>query len=150
MHRKGSSFSGGTGVPPVGSEVQPPPDMILKRHGAYLPHWTRGGDTYSVTFRLGDSLPRQILESWLAERDHIVQSARQLGRPLSEDEEKRLNHLHSQRVEAYLDAGHGSSWLRQPTLAQLVAEALRFFDDRRYRLHAWCVMPNHVHVIVEP
>lgn len=61
-----------------------------------------------------------------------------------------MRHLHSERVETYLDAGHGACWLRQPGIAQLVADAVRFFDGQRYQLHAWCVMPNHVHVILAP
>ena len=28
-----------------------------------------------------------------------------------------------------------------------MAVALRFWDGKRYRLLAWCVMPNHVHVV---
>ena len=28
-------------------------------------------------------------------------------------------------------------------------DALLHFDDQRYRLIAWCVMPNHVHVLIE-
>jgi REP element-mobilizing transposase RayT len=31
----------------------------------------------------------------------------------------------------------------------LVEAALLHFDNERYRLLAWCVMPNHVHVVVE-
>src|SRR6185437_12636455 len=27
------------------------------------------------------------------------------------------------------------------------ADALRHFDGKKYRLIAWCVMPNHVHVV---
>ncbi|HAT10367.1 MAG TPA: isochorismate synthase, partial [Planctomycetes bacterium] len=27
--------------------------------------------------------------------------------------------------------------------------AILHFDGARYRIHAWCVMPNHVHVLVE-
>jgi len=37
-----------------------------------------------------------------------------------------------------------------PEVAMVVQSALLHFDQERYRLHAWCVMPNHVHVIVEP
>ena len=29
-------------------------------------------------------------------------------------------------------------------------DALKHFDGERYHLHAWCVMPNHVHVLVTP
>jgi REP element-mobilizing transposase RayT len=124
--------------------------MIHKRQGTYLPHWTRDGATYAVSFRLGDSLPQAVLQTWLAERQNVVRTAGQTGRALSEHEQQRLQKLHSERVETYLDAGHGECWLRQTGIAQLVADALRHFDGQRYRMHAWCIMPNHVHVIVEP
>ncbi len=142
----------GLGVPPMkraehGQDAQA---TIKKRQGTYLPHWTREGAAYAVTFRLGDSLPQAVLKTWLAERQNIVRTAEHMGRPLSEQEQQRLQKLHSERVETYLDAGHGECWLRQPAIAQLVADALRHFDGQRYRLHAWCIMPNHVHVIVEP
>jgi REP element-mobilizing transposase RayT len=34
-------------------------------------------------------------------------------------------------------------------VAALVEGALRHFDGERYRLLAWCVMPNHVHALIE-
>ncbi len=45
--------------------------------------------------------------------------------------------------------GHGACWLGDPRIARLVEEALLHFDGKRYRLIAWCVMPNHVHALVE-
>lgn len=123
---------------------------IHKRQGSYLPHWTRDNAIYSVTFRLGDSLPQSVLRSWLSDRENIIRTAEQMGRPLSEHEQQLLQKLHSEHVESYLDAGHGECWLRQAPIAQLVADALHHFDGQRYRLHAWCLMPNHVHTIVEP
>ena len=108
------------------------------------------GAIYGVTFRLGDSLPRKVLEAWLFEREDIIKTAKQMGRPLSEDEEKRLRHLHSEKVEQYLDAGHGACWMKQDRIAGIVAGALGYFDGERYDLLAWCVMPNHVHVVVKP
>jgi REP element-mobilizing transposase RayT len=54
-----------------------------------------------------------------------------------------------QRLDSELDAGLGVCWLRRPDIADLVERALLHFDHERYRLLAWCVMPNHVHVIVE-
>jgi REP element-mobilizing transposase RayT len=119
------------------------------KHGD-LPHWTCEGAIYHVDFRLADAIPMAKLTAWLQEREQIVATARQLGRELSEQEEKRLQYLYSKKVEAYLDAGHGECWLRQPEIASLVIDALRCFDGQRYRLHAWCVMPNHVHVVVQP
>jgi Transposase IS200 like len=127
-----------------------PDESIKIRHGAYLPHWTRDGAIYAVNFRLADSLPQHVLKSWEFERDDLIRTAQKLGRPMSAWEEQRLQKLFSQKVEKYLDAGIGECWRRRDDVAQIVADALRFFDGSRYQLWAWCVMPNHVHVVAEP
>src|SRR5205823_3893206 len=53
------------------------------------------------------------------------------------------------RIACYEDEGHGACWLGQPRIGELVEQALLHFDGQRYGLLAWCVMPNHVHVLVE-
>jgi REP element-mobilizing transposase RayT len=141
--------SGGMAVPAM-DQAQDAYGIITVRHGAYLPHWTTEGATYAVTFRLADSLPQKVLEGWLFERENIVRSAEQAGRPLSAHEEKRLHELYSEKVEKYLDAGHGACWMKDDRVAEVVAKALKHFDGDRYDLLAWCVMPNHVHVVVRP
>jgi len=123
---------------------------IKKRHGAYLPHWTRDSAWYAVTFRLWDSLPKHIIQSWLFERKNIVKTAEQMKRPLSDREELRLAQLYSEKVERYLDAGHGSCYMKDDRVAELVLKALQHFDRRRYALAVSCVMPNHVHVVIQP
>jgi REP element-mobilizing transposase RayT len=46
----------------------------------------------------------------------------------------------------------GARWLGEPAVGDCVVEALRFGERhlRLYALVAWCVMPNHVHLVVEP
>ena len=44
----------------------------------------------------------------------------------------------------------GTAWLGDARVARLVQEALLYFDGSRYRLHAWVIMPNHVHVLLMP
>ena len=158
----GSGARRGTGILPVEEHAQDAhgtpqhaqdahaTSELKIRQGAYLPHWTREGATYSVTFRLADSLPRPVLEQWVFEREDISRTAQQLGRPLTPQEDRRLQELFSERVESYLDAGEGKCWMRDDAIAAIVAGALLHFDGRRYLLHAWCVMPNHVHVVVQP
>jgi len=53
-------------------------------------------------------------------------------------------------VEMYLDLGLGHVWLRDSRVAELVENALLYFDGKRYLLHAWVVMPNHVHALFTP
>ncbi len=141
-----SRISSGTGFQPVSSPAEP----VQKKHRAYLPHWTRERGIYNICFRLADSLPASILQGWEAERRSIVENAQNAGRELTDSEERRLRDLYSDRVEKYLDAGSGECWLARPDIADLVARALAHFDGRRYELLAWCVMPNHVHVVAQP
>jgi len=155
-HGQDAHATSGTGILPVkkkndrGEDGSPPHGQdgratVGIRQGAYLPHWTRDGGFYAVVFRLCDSLPAHVVAEWKAERERI------LNKPtLSPADERRLYRLFSERVEKFLDAGQGSCWMRQPTIADVVAKALTHFDHDRYRLLAWCVMPNHVHVVVRP
>src|SRR5436190_916112 len=68
--------------------------------------------------------------------------------PVAARESKRAIELR-RRIEEYLDAGHAECWLRWPEIARLVENTLVLFDPKRYRLLAWCIMPNHVHALIE-
>ena len=52
------------------------------------------------------------------------------------------------KLEAWLDRGHGECWLRRTEVARRVEEVLRDGDGKTYRLQAWVIMPNHVHLVV--
>lgn len=43
----------------------------------------------------------------------------------------------------------GCCALRHLEMASQMRDALRHFDGQRYRLIAWCIMPNHVHILME-
>ena len=56
-------------------------------------------------------------------------------------------------MDRLLDGGlSGPLFLRRPEIAELVMQALLCGERRfhRYRLHAFVVMPNHVHLLVTP
>ena len=148
-----ASSASGEGVPPLRPEsvsLSDQTDEILQRQGHCLPHWTRPGAAYAVTFRLADSLPPQVLHAWRQEREGILQGATEQGRPLTAHEERELDQLYATRIEAFLDSGQGACHLAKREIAALIQETLQHFDGQRYDLIAWCIMPNHVHVIVRP
>jgi REP element-mobilizing transposase RayT len=115
-----------------------------------LPHWEADHAIYFVTFRLADSLPRSVLQAYKLERQSIVAAALAAGRSFSSSEQKQLEKLFREKIKSKLDAGAGRCYLAKPAVADAVAEALRHFDLSRYRLYAWCVMPNHVHALFRP
>ncbi|HKV14778.1 MAG TPA: transposase [Reyranella sp.] len=94
----------------------------------YLPHFDSSETIQFVTFRLADSLPAEAVERM-----------QRMAAPIPDADR-----------DAFLDEGNGACWLKGPAIAQLVQDALRRFDGVRYRLFAWTIMPNHVHVLIEP
>ena len=120
-----------------------------KRGRKALPHWELEGGCYGVTFRLGDSLPRGVLESFIQERDALSEALRSKG-ALTAAEMQSLARVTNEKVEKWLDAGYGACHLSRPEIAAGVARALCHFHGARYRLLAWCVMPNHAHAVVQP
>jgi REP element-mobilizing transposase RayT len=142
----GAAEKSSAGVPPAG--LSRGGDVSIRNRG-HLPHWEAAAATYFVTFRLADSLPHEALREILFARKGIPATAALMGRTISEAERKRLLKLHSPRIEQYLNAGAGACFLGNEDLAKVVADSLRQFDGARYRLFAWCVMPNHVHVVFQ-
>jgi len=126
-------------------------DVDLRvRSGAYLPHWTKEGAIYHVRLRLSDSLPQATLNEWKEEREELMKKAAQEGGMLTKAEQEQFEFLFLEKVEKYLDAGYGACWLQQSPIATVVRDALMYFDDDHYKLLAWCIMPNHVHIILQP
>jgi REP element-mobilizing transposase RayT len=118
----------------------------------YLPHIKREGASYFVTFRLADSLPKEVLlefEGEKAERLRRLSDAEKRGETVNDSEDEIARDFR-RKVERYLDRDVGTCHLRRADIADLVAGAMRHFHESRYLLHEWVVMPNHVHVIVWP
>src|SRR5215469_11565012 len=88
----------------------------------YLPHFDGGAVVQTITFRLADSLPRHLVDQFAG---------------LVDDERNR-------RMHRLLDEGRGGCLLRAAENAEIVANALSYFDGARYKLLVWVVMPNHV------
>ncbi len=123
------------------------PDKPLTVYMRHLPHWRQEGATYFVTFRLADSLPQanlnelQVLKrEW--ERRHPL--------PHADSALQELARETTRRIEVWLDQGMGKCVLKEASLAAHVSSALHFFDDNRYELDCYVIMPNHVHVVVRP
>ncbi len=129
-----------------------PPDWetLKKQNGKQLPHWDCKKAIYHVCFRLADSIPKGKLQQWFLERELIIRSAAFKNGKLTKEEQKRLQYLFSDKIEKFLDVSHGECHLRRVKAAEIVKEALQHFDGQRYYLHAWSIMPNHVHTIMEP
>jgi putative transposase len=109
-----------------------------------LPHWQQEGAVYFITFRLADAVPSHLRNQWESEREAWVKVH---PAPWSTETELDYHKRFSNSIEHWLDAGHGACLLRRRECAEVVAEALRHFEDERVVMISAVVMPNHVHAV---
>ena len=94
-----------------------------------LPHIYEIGSPMFVTFRMYGSLPPGR---------HFPGGRRSAGEEFLE-------------LDRLLDReGRGPLYLRMLEIAGVVAHAISQGAEREYALHAWVVMPNHVHLLMTP
>jgi putative transposase len=120
------------------------PLEIAKR---FLPQWRQENSLYFITFRLADSVPRGKLSQWRLERDAWLAHHPQ---PWNDAEAKEFHQSFTSNLEHWLDKGAGDCLLRQQAISEVVAEALTFFQGKRYKLDARGIMPNHVQAPCHP
>lgn len=125
-----------------------------------MPHWRQDGCTYFVTYRLADSIPKNILErweeekrSWLTRRgfpiapdDYWKEGFLRLPSKLRFEFQKTFN----RELNTYLDRGTGSCVLKDSRCSQIVLDGWEFFHEERYEIYSLVVMPNHVHLLLRP
>jgi len=116
-----------------------------------LPHYHLPDAIYFITIRLAGSVP---VEAVLRLQEEYEANLRRLERLFSGEvlasacyqEQKR----HFARMDALLDQGlHGPRWLSQPECARIVMDCIHELDPEHYHLHAFCVMSNHVHLLID-
>ena len=105
---------------------------IRPRRRRSLTHFEDDSLTQFVTFRTADSIPKSRIKNLAAEAQQNA------------DVDTLVRQLD------ILDEGLGECLLAAPACATIVRDALLHFQDQRYRLDAWVIMPNHVHVLFHP
>ncbi|MEX2140336.1 MAG: transposase [Pirellulales bacterium] len=122
-----------------------------------LPHWSQSGTLAFITWRTWDSIPANVLAEWLALRNAWLRrhgidpegaNWRTALNKLDVHQALEFRLMISDRWNDHLDACHGECVLRRPELAGEVASSLTHFDQERYDLTDFVVMPNHVHLLV--
>ena len=105
-----------------------PFSSVTSFHERRLPHLHEVGRPMFITWRLHGSLPKnRHFPTNLTSGEAFVAMDRLLDR-----------------------ARTGPLFLRQPEMASMVVDAIRWRDGRQYELHAFVVMANHVHLLVTP
>ncbi len=117
----------------------PPKNHSMTFYRRNLPHWHPEGKTIFITWRLYGSLPASFLKKKRAGRNHPADAEDSPGKQFLE-------------LDAALDsAKRGPLWLAEPEFADYAEyPILRGAELGRFLLHAYVIMPNHVHILLDP
>ena len=145
-------------LPTLAQTIRPDWSLLEKKTSTHLPHWRIPGATYTVTFRIKDSLPASVLREYERRRTTISNRIASVFQAAGSRDATRdllplraeMQSLTETLIEPALHATDGPQPMADPAIAAVVENALKFFDRQRYDLIAWSVMPNHVHVLLTP
>lgn len=122
------------------------PQEIITRGD--LPHWYVPGTAHFVTYRLAGTIPATLLREWRERRERM----KAVVPPGVSDVEHRLR-LHKQffrEYDDYVDTHVERRWLGDERVAAIIRENLWHHNGGKYQLLCYCIMPNHVHVLLQP
>lgn len=114
------------------------------------------GATVFVTFRLAGSIPKSVVEHWKQEKFWLEKEHERLAKDATINLKQKESLLDFQRrwFAKFEDVLHREEseivWLKKSDVANLVAESLKYRDGKVYKLIAFCIMSNHVHVVFTP
>jgi len=116
-------------------------------HKNNLPHWHQDGIIQYLTFRLADSLPQVKLKELAEKKEKWMET-----HPLPWDEETQIDYQDfiNSRLDHWLDSSYGECVLKNPQIRKIVFDGLMFFNNVKYRIYSFVIMPNHVHVLLSP
>ena len=114
-----------------------------------LPHWQPVGGTFFITYRLAGTLPGSVLSELNRENQRLRSLPRQPG--YSENEwNLRIEKKTFAVWDEYLDRDKSMRWLSDPRISRIVQDNLYHHAGTKYSLWAYVIMPNHVHVVLQP
>jgi putative DNA methylase len=120
-------------------------EVITRRN---LPHWYVPGAAHFITYRLWGTLDSERRQELTAHKESLLGQGAPPGTPLAQYRatvHKRLFGLY----DSQLDGNRSIRWLADPQIAALIRSNLYHHDGGKYHLLAYCIMPNHVHVLLQ-
>jgi REP element-mobilizing transposase RayT len=122
-------------------------ERAYQRH---LPHQFPEGVPIFLTWNLKGAFPDEVVERLQRYRESLEKTPARAGETARERRirEDKLVFLMADR---FLDAAtEGPMYLKDPAAAKIVEDSITFGIAERYDLFAWCIMANHVHVLLTP
>ena len=151
----------------------------VKYHRRNLPHWQKDSAIYFVTFRLSNTIPLTIIHQIRDEFKQQLAFESGKPNQKNYARIAQIKFQYFMKLDEYLDNHIHVQHLSNPQIAKIVHEAILFFavvyvndinkskpnsglkiinyaieasgsKEIRFIIYRWCLMPNHVHLLMRP
>lgn len=116
-----------------------------------FPHIHPEGNSFFVTLRLHDSIPK----SKLKELERLYSNEISICEKMQDEHLKNLRIFNLRKKlfseqDNLMDAiKSGPHYLKQESILNIVKEQIHRFDEKLYHLIAYSIMSNHVHLLID-
>ena len=110
-----------------------------------LPHIIPDDAQFFVTFTLDGALPFDVIERLQNEKEDRMKNAIRKGE--STDDIEKI--YYGKYDDLLANSENGVKLLENNSLSEIVANKIFEFDNKKYELICFCIMPNHVHLLID-
>ncbi len=110
-----------------------------------LPHIIPDDAQFFVTFTLNGALPINVIERLQNEKEERLKNA--IGKGERKEDIEKI--YYGKYDDLLANSKNGVKWLENEELSKIVSNKLFEFDNKKYKLICFCIMPNHVHLLID-
>ena len=104
-----------------------------------LPHFYAQDAIYDINFRLANTIPKSLSDEYYWT----------LKQEIKNKKTKKTSSLNTEIMDDYLDRKPNKiDWLRNEKIRLETISSINFNNKKLYSVIAFCIMPNHVHLII--
>lgn len=133
-------------------DYEPNPTEHMLHYRRRLPHWQPERAMFFITLRLANSLPSHIVQELRAAHEREKRTIHAKSSSVDQAKERyTLDEKYFEHFDEWLDRCINESprWLADERVARIVTNEIHRLDGQRYLLIAYCLMPNHIHLVID-
>jgi len=124
--------------------------MLMEKKEFYrknLPHLQIQGQTFFVTWLLTGVHSNREFSELKMEFERIKYQIKEKSNNKKKDLKEASNKYFLEFDKKLNTLKSGKHFMKKPEVAQVVADSIHYWDNKRIDLYCYCIMSNHVHAV---
>ena len=116
-----------------------------------LPHIQPNDAIIFITYRLKFELPIEIKQKLQDKHKLLRDSFSTSSKEKRLENEMKIFKMQFDSFDDFLGLfGDSPKWLMKNEIAEIIIESLQYLNHKMFKLYSFCIMTNHVHILIKP